>query len=134
LIRDRIARHSTGLVLAAFAALVFLPILAMHPGMVVADTKSYLYLDPTRFLARAASLWDSKIGLGTLSHQTIGYLFPMGPWYWVTQRVLGIPTWISQRLWLGIIIFAAGTGAWRLSREFGVRRRGAAISMLAYAF
>jgi len=106
----------------------------MHPGMVVADTKSYLYLDPTRFLARAASLWDSKIGLGTLSHQTIGYLFPMGPWYWVTQRVLGIPTWISQRLWLGIIIFAAGTGAWRLSREFGVRRRGAAISMLAYAF
>lgn len=106
----------------------------MHPGMVVADTKSYLYLDPTRFLARAASLWDSKIGLGTLSHQTIGYLFPMGPWYWVTQRVFGVPTWISQRLWLGIIIFAAGTGAWRLSREFGVRRRGAAISMLAYAF
>ena len=106
--------------LAAFAALVYLPMLAMQPGKVDADTKSYLYLDPTRFLARAASLWDSKIGMGTLSHQTIGYLFPMGPWYWFTEQVLGLPAWVAQRLWLGTIVLAAGLGMRALAREFGI--------------
>ena len=29
-------------------------------------------------------MWDPNIGLGTVTHQNIGYLFPMGPFYWVT--------------------------------------------------
>ena len=120
--------------LVAFAALVYLPMLAMHPGKVDADTKSYLYLDPTRFIARAASLWDAKIGMGTLSHQTIGYLFPMGPWYWFTEEVLGLPAWVAQRLWLGTIVLAAGLGMRALAREFGIRRGGVAVATLAYAF
>lgn len=120
--------------LAAFAALVYLPMLAMHPGKVDADTKSYLYLDPTRFIARAASLWDAKIGMGTLSHQTIGYLFPMGPWYWFTEEVIGLPAWVAQRLWLGTIVLAAGLGMRALAREFGLRRSGVVVATLAYAF
>ncbi|MFM7060323.1 MAG: alpha-(1-_3)-arabinofuranosyltransferase family protein [Actinomycetes bacterium] len=120
--------------LVAFAALAYLPILAMRPGRVAADTKSYLYLDPTRFISRAASLWDAKTGMGTLSHQMIGYLFPMGPWYWFTEDVLGMPAWIAQRLWLGTIVLAAGLGMRALAREFGIGRAGALVAMLAYAF
>src|SRR5664279_155814 len=82
-------RTRTGIGLALFSALVYLPILAMQPGKVDADTKSYLYLDPSRFLQRAASIWDPSIGFGTLSHQTVGYLFPMGPFYWFFEDVLG---------------------------------------------
>ena len=38
-------------------------------GQVGADTKTYLYLDPGRLLARAPYLWDPDIGLGTVTHQ-----------------------------------------------------------------
>ena len=58
-----------------FAALVYVPLLFTDPRKVEADTKSYLYLDPGRLLTRAVSLWDPKIAMGTLSHQTIGYIF-----------------------------------------------------------
>ncbi len=106
----------------------------MQPGKVDADTKTYLYLDPARFLARAASIWDPKIGLGTLSHQTVGYLFPMGPFFWILEDVLGLPAWVAQRLWLGTLIFLAGLGVRYLLRAMDVRGAGVPIAMLAYAF
>ena len=46
-------------------------------------------------------MWDPNIGLGTVTHQNIGYLWPMGPWYW-SSSTLGVPDWVAQRLWLGI--------------------------------
>ena len=64
---------------------VYVPLLLTARGRVVADTKQYLYLDPGRLLDRAPSMWDPNIGLGTVTHQNIGYLFPMGPWFWVFQ-------------------------------------------------
>ena len=106
----------------------------MHAGKVVGDTKTYLYLDPSRFLARAASLWDAKFALGTLSHQTIGYLFPVGPYYWFLEEVLRVPAWVAQRLWLATIVFAAGLGIRYLMRTLGVGGPGIAVAMLAYAF
>ena len=39
-------------------ALVYLPILAMQPGKVDADTKTYLYLDPGRSKFHAVDLTD----------------------------------------------------------------------------
>src|SRR2546430_12877684 len=81
------------------ALLAYVPVLLTKPGKVVADTKTYLYLDPGRLLERAASMWDPNIGMGTVTHQNIGYLFPMGPYYWVLH-LLGVPAWVSQRLWL----------------------------------
>ncbi len=56
-----------------------------------------------------SSMWDPNIGMGTVTHQNIGYLFPMGPYYWVFDR-LGVPDWVAQRLWLGSLLFAAGVG------------------------
>ena len=81
-----------------FWLLVLLPPLWSAPGRIAADTKTYLSLDPGGLLAQAPRLWESDTGLGTVTHQTIGYLFPQGPWWWIAD-VLGIPDWITQRLW-----------------------------------
>ena len=32
-------------------------------------------------------MWDPHVGAGTVPHQQIGYLFPMGPWFWLFQRL-----------------------------------------------
>jgi arabinofuranan 3-O-arabinosyltransferase len=122
--------HSKRL-LAALAALAYLPLLWSLPGKVSADTKTYLYLDPSKLLARAPYLWDEHIGFGTVTHQNIGYLYPMGPYYWVMDR-LGVPDWIAQRLWLGTLLFAAGAGIVYLCRTLGWTGRGVGVAAVAY--
>jgi arabinofuranan 3-O-arabinosyltransferase len=102
---------------AALAAVCYVPLVLTQPGWVSADTKTYLYLDPARLLGRAWSMWDPHIGLGTVSHQSIGYLWPMGPWFWAFDR-LGAPDWLAQRLWWATILFAAGAGVAFLLRRF----------------
>jgi arabinofuranan 3-O-arabinosyltransferase len=117
----------------ALAVLAYLPPLMSEPGKVAADTKQYLYLDPSRLLGRAASMWDPNIGFGTVTHQNIGYLFPMGPYYWLMQAVR-VPDWIAQRLWLGTIVFFAGLGVLYLMRTLGVKGAGVPVAALAYMF
>ncbi|MDQ1521628.1 MAG: arabinofuranan 3-O-arabinosyltransferase, partial [Actinomycetota bacterium] len=124
---------SSGLGYALLALLSYVPALRTDPGKVVADTKSYLYLDPDRLLARAASMWDPNIGMGTVTHQNIGYLFPMGPFYWTFQHV-GVPDWVAQRIWLGSLVFAAGVGVLYLARTLALRGPGVIVAALAYAF
>src|ERR1700752_2705506 len=111
----------------------FVPLLFTAPDQVGADTKSYLYLDPGRMLSRAASMWDPHIGMGTVTHQNIGYLFPMGPYYWLLDKVV-IPDWVAQALWLGSILFFAGAGLLYLLRTFGIRGPGVVVGALAYMF
>ncbi|MGZ4214250.1 MAG: alpha-(1-_3)-arabinofuranosyltransferase domain-containing protein, partial [Actinomycetota bacterium] len=118
----------------AFVFLAYVPLLFMDPGKVEADTKSYLYLDPGRLLAGAGSMWDPHIGMGTVSHQTIGYLFPVGPFYWLLETVLRMPAWVAQRLWLGTLLCAAGLGIAYLLRTLKIRGPGVPVAMLAYAF
>ncbi len=113
------------------ALLAYVPLLLTHPGRVVADTKTYLYLDPGRLLVRAVSMWDPHIGLGTVTHQNIGYLFPMGPLYWLTH-LLGVPAWVAQRLWLGTILLFAGLGMLYLMRTLKVRGPGVAVAAVVF--
>ncbi|HUF32487.1 MAG TPA: alpha-(1-_3)-arabinofuranosyltransferase family protein [Acidimicrobiales bacterium] len=123
--RTSVGRH---LLLVAMA---YVPLVLTSPGRVAADTKTYLYLDPGRLLSRAASMWDPSIGLGTVTHQNIGYLWPMGPWYWVFER-LGSPDWVSQRLWLATVMFAAGAGVLYLLRSFRWRGPGMLAAATLY--
>ena len=118
--------------LAVLAAVIYVPLLFTAPGEVGADTKTYLYLDPSRLLSRAVSMWDPNIGMGTVTHQNIGYLFPMGPYYWLTEHV-GIPMWTAQRLWLGSILLFAGAGTWFLLRTLRWQPIPAAVASFAYA-
>jgi arabinofuranan 3-O-arabinosyltransferase len=111
--------------------LTYVPLLRSDPGFVAADTKSYLYLDPAKLLSRASSMWDPNVGMGTLTHQTIGYLFPMGPWYWLFETI-GAPDWVAQRLWLATVMFAAGAGVLFVGRTLRWQGAGIVVAALAY--
>ncbi len=116
---------------AIVCLVAYLPLLASSPGRVGADTKTYLYLDPVRLLSRAPSLWDADVALGTVTHQTIGYLWPMGPFYAVAEFA-GLPDWVAQRLWLGSLLAAAGLGVRYLLRTLDWQGPGLLVAMLAY--
>jgi len=130
---DGTRRWRSALGYALLALLAYLPPLLTAPGRIGADTKQYLYLDPGRLLSRSLSMWDPHVGMGTITHQTIGYAFPMGPYYWVLHQ-LGTPAWVAQRLWLGSLLFAAGLGVLFLLRTFGLRGPGIVVAALAYMF
>ena len=117
--------------LGVAAVVAYLPVVFSSPGKVGADTKTYLYLDPSRLLAEASSLWDSDVALGTVTHQTIGYLWPMGPFYWLLET-LQSPDWLAQRLWLGSILFGAAAGVRYLLKTLDWRGGGLLVAMLAY--
>lgn len=123
-----VRRHS---ILITAALIAYVPIVMSSPGVVGADTKTYLYLDPGRVLRNATSLWDSDVALGTVTHQNIGYLWPMGPFYWVFETV-GSPDWFAQRIWLGTLLFAAGAGVRYLLRTLDWEGRGMIVAVLAY--
>ena len=113
------------------AALSYLPLFLSRPGMVAADTKQYLYLDPARLTSGAASMWDPNTGLGTVTHQNIGYLLPMGPYYSLVSW-LGIPMWVGQRIWMGTLMVSAGLGVAYCARRLGLEGPGRAVAALAY--
>ena len=46
-------RHGDGVALGILAAVTYLPLLLTRHGRLDADTKQYLYLDPSRLLQRA---------------------------------------------------------------------------------
>ncbi len=114
--------------LAGFA---YVPLLLTKPGVVAADTKQYLYLDPGRLISQAMSMWDPSVTAGTVTHQNIGYLFPQGPFYWLFAQ-LDVPVWIAQRLWMGSLLFAAGAGVRYLARTLDLNGPGAVVAGLAY--
>ncbi|HEX7443688.1 MAG TPA: alpha-(1-_3)-arabinofuranosyltransferase family protein, partial [Acidimicrobiales bacterium] len=116
-----------------FAVLAFVPMLVGQSGAVTDDTKTYLYLDPGRYLRQALSLWDPNVGLGTVTHENIGYLLPMGPFYWILAE-LHVPLWIAQRLWLGALLFAAGSGMLYLCRTIGLSGPGRYVASFGFMF
>ena len=67
-----------------------------------------------------------------VSHQTIGYLWPMGPWFWAFDA-LGVPDWVAQRLWLGTLTLAAALGMRWLVRSLGLGRGAALAGAVVYA-
>jgi len=116
----------------SLAALSWIPFILARPGQVMADTKAYLYLNPTRLLSSAQSMWNPDVGMGTVTHQNMGYLFPMGPFYWLVDQ-LGIPMWLGQRFWMGALVFAAGAGIYVLCKELGISMPGRIAASLLYA-
>jgi len=117
----------------ALAVIAFVPMVAAQPGVVTDDTKTYLYLDPGRYVRQAVSVWDPHVGLGTVTHENIGYLLPMGPFYWAMAE-LHVPLWVAQRLWMGCLLYAAGAGALYLCRVLGLSGAGRYVAALAYMF
>ena len=127
------AGRGDAIALAVLAAVAYLPLFTSHRGRVVADVKQYLYLDPGGLLGSAAKIWNPRYSGGTVTHQNIGYLWPTGPYYWLTHA-LGIPAWVAQRFWFGSILFAAAAGAYVLFRVLWRDRFAATIGAFVYGF
>jgi arabinofuranan 3-O-arabinosyltransferase len=113
------------------AVLAYVPALRSSPGVMPADTKLYLYLDPRRLVADAIWTFDTRQFAGWVPHQMIAYAWPSGPWY-VAAETIGLPDWVAHRLWIGTIMLAAGTGvAWAV-RRLGLSSQAAIAAGLLY--
>ncbi len=113
------------------AAISYLGPLRSAPGRMPSDTKLYLYLNPSRLLADAPWMWDTRQFAGWVPHQSVGYLWPMGPWFWTFDR-LGVPDWIAHRLWIGTLMFAAAMGMRWCARRLGLAGGPAFAAALVY--
>nr|WP_245552391.1 DUF3367 domain-containing protein [Nocardia aobensis] len=120
-------RWFAGTVLAAFL-LTFL----QAPGNTVADTKYDLAQNPVGFLQRAAHLWSSQAPMGQVQNQAYGYFFPHGAFFSL-GHVLGLPAWVTQRIWWALLILAGFWGIVRLCEVLGIGTRGSRV-VAAVAF
>ena len=125
------ARTWFGLETLLLAVAAYLPLLLSRPGVSTPDTKTYLYLNPGRFIRQVASMWDPTVGAGSVTHEYVGYLYPMGPFFWGLHAA-HVPLWVAQRLWLGSILFAAGAGVAYLCRKLALTGPAAITAGLLY--
>lgn len=125
-LRQRMDRLVASAFLVAFA-------FVQAPGRIAADTKLDLVANPQGFLAKALSLWDPLGAAGQLQNQAYGYLFPMGPFFWLGQA-LALPAWVIQRLWWATILLLAWHGTHRVVERLGIGDRWSRIiAAFAYA-
>ncbi|PWR12800.1 DUF3367 domain-containing protein [Micromonospora acroterricola] len=113
----RRVRASAGTVLSVL--LLTAIAVGQRPGQVTFDTKLDLAANPLHFLARALHLWNPEATSGELQNQAYGYLFPMGSFF-AGGQLLGVPPWITQRLWSALLLVAAFYGLLRLARALAV--------------
>ncbi len=111
---------------------VAFPLLASGRGVVIANTDARLLLDPDGAVRRSLSIWDPQVGMGTVDPAASSDLWPLGPWFWIFDRI-GAPDWFAQRLLLVGVIVAAGTGVLFLARTWRWRPTAALAAAFAYA-
>lgn len=117
---------------AALLALVVISFL-QRPGKVTFDTKLDLAVNPVGFMARSLHLWNPMATSGELQNQAYGYLFPMGPFFALGEAV-GLPVWVTQRLWCAAVLCLAFAGALKLARALNIGTAGGRhLGALAYA-
>ncbi len=131
------SRRTGSLGLRARSALVCLGFVLLsvlqQPGRIVGDTKLDLVVDPVGFLGRALTLWEPEGAAGQLQNQAYGYLFPMGPFF-ALGRLVGLPPWLVQRLWLAVLLSVAFLGVVVLARRLGIGTPTTAlVAGIAYA-
>ena len=95
---------------------------AQSPGLTAPDTKLDLTANPLRFLARAATLWNSDLPFGQAQNQAYGYLFPHGTFFLIGHE-LGLPGWVTQRLWWALLLTAGCWGLLRVAEALGIGTR-----------
>lgn len=114
--------------LAAVCILLTGLMFIQSPGSIAADTKLDLTQNPSGLMGRALQMWDPDSFSGTLQNQAYGYLWPMGPFYWLGEQS-GLPVWAVQRLWWSLLLCLAFLGMVRLIRVLNMG--SPAVRMLA---
>ncbi|WP_369252262.1 alpha-(1-_3)-arabinofuranosyltransferase family protein [Streptomyces sp. R41] len=105
--------------LLGFWAVVFVLFLAVHPGRTTFDTKLGVALDPWQFLSDLGQLWHDRGGFGGIQDQYVGYVWPMLPFYGLC-KLIHLPVWLAERLWLSIVVSVAFWGALRLAERLRI--------------
>ncbi|HTQ93822.1 MAG TPA: alpha-(1-_3)-arabinofuranosyltransferase family protein [Streptosporangiaceae bacterium] len=113
-------RHGPVLRWAGLVWLVaFLVLLANDPGRMFFETKLSVDLDPAGFYASLWHLMDPRNTFGALNNQAIGYAMPMGPFY-LAGQIAHVPVWLTERLWLSLIIAVGFAGLVKLAEALGI--------------
>jgi arabinofuranan 3-O-arabinosyltransferase len=99
--------------------LAFVILTANATGRTIFDTKLGVDIDPAGFYARLWHLWNPQEWFGTLQDQYIGYAIPMAPFY-LAGQLLHLPVWITERLWLSLLIALGFWGMVRLTTSLRV--------------
>ncbi len=106
---------------------------AQSPGQISPDTKLDLTANPLRFLTRAFNLWNSDLPFGQAQNQAYGYLFPHGAFF-LAGEVLGLPGWVTQRLWWALLLVIGFWGLLRVAEALGIGSpTSRVIAALAFA-
>jgi arabinofuranan 3-O-arabinosyltransferase len=92
---------------------------AQSPGQISPDTKLDLTANPLRFLVRATNLWNSDLPFGQSQNQAYGYLFPHGTFFLI-GHVVGLPGWVTQRLWWAVLLAVGFWGLLRVAEVLGI--------------
>jgi arabinofuranan 3-O-arabinosyltransferase len=97
----------------------FLILLANDPGRMFFDTKLSVDLNPSGFYANLWHLMDPLNTFGALNNQAIGYAVPMAPVY-LAAHLAHVPVWLTERLWLSLIIAVGFGGLVKLAEALGI--------------
>lgn len=124
--------RGAGVVSVLYVVITFFMLL-QQPGSTTYDTRAELTQRPGDFLSGAFTLWHPESNFGEFQNQAYGYLFPQGTWFVLTDLV-GMPDWISQRLWSALILIVACEGARRVARAIGMTDLPALLAGTVFAF
>jgi arabinofuranan 3-O-arabinosyltransferase len=102
--------------------LVLVVLIAADPGRMTFDTKLGVDIDPVGFYRQLWHLWNPLEGFGGLQDQYIGYAFPMGAFYLIAH-LLHVPVWLTERVWMSLLIVVAFWGPVKLAEALGIGSR-----------
>jgi arabinofuranan 3-O-arabinosyltransferase len=111
--------------------ITLIPPLFAASGRYISDTRDPLWFAPGTYLSRSLSLWQPSPYLGNEQHD--GLIVPMGAFVG-TLRGAGLPIWVTERLWHGLLMFVAAAGMVVLIERLRRRRTLVAPSIGALLF
>jgi arabinofuranan 3-O-arabinosyltransferase len=112
--RGPVLRWSALVFLGAFVVL-----LANDPGRMFFDTKLSVDLNPWAYYAGLWHLMNPLNTFGALNNQAVGYAVPMAPFY-LAGHLAHVPVWLTERLWLALIIAVGFGGLVKLAEALGI--------------
>jgi len=88
-------------------------------GRQVSDVKIDLVVDPVYFFSHLVNLWDPSGWFGSIRDQYLGYAFPTAPFF-VLGHLMGMPPWLTERVWMALFVTVAFWGAVRLAEVLDI--------------